>query len=443
MSKTWICLAILYLSQIAYCCFSLDFIEALSSYTLSYDRNINVLYDKSQTRFNLHLTAKKLGKANHLTKFSELNDSLTCPNFDQDPALLCTVFENSLEQFLMMVDHCNLATKQPAVILYNEVKSINNLLKTVLQSTRINQIVYQFHMTTGELFEEYSINHQKTRNTLAFFRNQKFEPTAVGRIAFEKRRNNFHGLEVVAMTAIDVRATYFKEGYKKRASFHENNQTFDVTQEVYGPYQNYFEQLASAFNFTYKIYKRNDGIWFGQLENGSATGMVGNVANGNAEMIASSVVIAPTRSKFVDYLPVMSQEKNSVMISIQNLQTDKDAFSRWTTFFKPFSVNLWIVLIIVAIVWALWLHLTNLTLNKNSNRTSILDWLWVAITANFGRQPMYLPRKHSRLAMFTCLIVGNVIWIGYRAYLISALSVQRPKEYPFTSLEELANSNYK
>ena len=71
--------------------------------------------------------------------------------------------------------------------------------------------------------------------------------------------------------------------------------------------------------------------------------------------------------------------------------------------------------------------------------------LWVAFKANFGGKPPFvLARKNFTLQiiLFTCLLVGSVIWMAYRGSLTSELSVIRVSK-PFDSLESLLESDYK
>ncbi len=435
MRKSVVCLDIMLLCRLSFCCLSSDRFETLKK-TLEFKPFLNVISDKEQPSIQLIQQIKSLSHFNNFIKVIDLDDATIC--HDQVSDLFCPGSNLDLERYLNVTAACNLATKHPTLI----VLSNGVLINSALPSVRIDQQVYQFNSSNGQLIEEYTINKQVTRNILGHMKGNQFQPTKLGMESFHQRRRNFHGLEISAMTGNNIRSSYLKKGYKERATFHENNNTYDVTKELYGPYKHYFDQLALEFNFTYKLYSLTTGGWFVLNKNGSISGILANLVDGSAEMVASAIVLNPTRINYVDYLPVIDREKYSISISHFRNKASGDGHYNWSTFVKPFSLDLWLVLIIIAIVLAMWLHFTSLTLDQDQ-RSSLLDWLWIAITANFGKKPMYLPKNHSRTAVFTCLIVGNVIWIGYRAYLISALSVQQPRAFPFTSLEELSNSNYR
>ena len=72
-----------------------------------------------------------------------------------------------------------------------------------------------------------------------------------------------------------------------------------------------------------------------------------------------------------------------------------------------------------------------------------LENLWLALKANFGGKPSSIHENNSyKISIFSCLLVGSVVWIAYRAEIISELSVLKIK-MPFDSLEDLSQSNYR
>ncbi len=61
--------------------------------------------------------------------------------------------------------------------------------------------------------------------------------------------------------------------------------------------------------------------------------------------------------------------------------------------------------------------------------------LWLAFSANFGGKPATPPKRDdwiNRVWVFTCLLVGSIIFMSYRASLSAALAVQNVK-MPFNS----------
>ena len=63
--------------------------------------------------------------------------------------------------------------------------------------------------------------------------------------------------------------------------------------------------------------------------------------------------------------------------------------------------------------------------------------------ANVGGKPNKIEENTIyQILLFTCLLVGSVIWMAYRASLTSELSV-RKMMFPFNNLETLLVSDYK
>ena len=147
-----------------------------------------------------------------------------------------------------------------------------------------------------------------------------------------------------------------------------------------------------------------------------------------------------TRGQVLDTLPAIEDFK--VGLFIKPIETEKVS---WRTFLNPLSNELWITILIIAVVISC--LLTGIELMFNSNYSSCLPIctsnLWVAFKANFGGKPSFVHKSFTlQIILFTCLLVGSVIWIGYRASLTSKLSVRRVI-MPFNSLESLLESDYK
>ncbi len=66
------------------------------------------------------------------------------------------------------------------------------------------------------------------------------------------------------------------------------------------------------------------------------------------------------------------------------------------------------------------------------------------MVVNVGGKPknqMANKTESNKLVLFTCLLTGTVMWIGYRASLTSELSAKKI-QYPFNSIEELYETDF-
>ena len=71
-----------------------------------------------------------------------------------------------------------------------------------------------------------------------------------------------------------------------------------------------------------------------------------------------------------------------------------------------------------------------------------MDYLWFAFKANFGGSSNQVHQNSSsRIVTFTCLFIGSLIWMVYRASVTSVLSTVKIR-LPFTDLESLYRSDY-
>ena len=142
----------------------------------------------------------------------------------------------------------------------------------------------------------------------------------------------------------------------------------------------------------------------------------------------------------LDLLPAITHGKAQVFIKpIGNEHIS------WTTFLNVFTIELWGTLILVAMLISCLLTSIEKIFDVKDQFSSMnyLKNLWLAFKANFGGKPSSIHQKSSfKISIFYCLLVGNIVWIAYRAEIMSQLSVLKVKK-PFDSLDDLLKSNYR
>ena len=119
----------------------------------------------------------------------------------------------------------------------------------------------------------------------------------------------------------------------------------------------------------------------------------------------------------------------------------------WTVYLKPISANLWLMLVFVAIVISIVLTSIEKWINKSQSQKlffkNLLTNLWIALKANFGGKPGSIIKNNAyQILIFSCLLVGSIFWMAYRASLTSELAVVNFK-LPFNDLESLLVSDYR
>ena len=119
----------------------------------------------------------------------------------------------------------------------------------------------------------------------------------------------------------------------------------------------------------------------------------------------------------------------------------------WTVYLKPISTKLWIMLVFIALVIAIFLTIIEKWINKTQSHKllfkNLLMNLWIALKANFGGKPGSIIKNNAyQIVIFSCLLVGSIFWMAYRASLTSELAVVNLK-LPFDDLESLLVSDYR
>ena len=146
------------------------------------------------------------------------------------------------------------------------------------------------------------------------------------------------------------------------------------------------------------------------------------------------------RSYVLDLLPAITNGKAQVFIKPMG-----NEHISWTTFLNMFTIELWGTLILVAMIISCFLTSIEKTFDVKDQFSFVnyLENLWLAFKANFGGKPSSIHQNSSfKISIFYCLLVGSIVWMFYRAEIMSQLSVLKVKK-PFDSLEDLSKSNYR
>ena len=172
-----------------------------------------------------------------------------------------------------------------------------------------------------------------------------------------------------------------------------------------------------------------------------ASGIVKSVTSGFAEMIVTSMAQTVARSQVMDILPPIISPKAEIFIKVI-----KDEEIYWSLFLHMFPAKVWLALYLVAVIISVILSTIKNVWSEGNESFMILknlmDYLWFAFKANFGGSSNQVHQNFSsRIVTFTCLFIGSLIWMLYRASVTSVLSAEKIK-LPFTDLERLFKSDY-
>ena len=310
----------------------------------------------------------------------------------------------------------------------------------IFENTQINQEVY-FLYPSLDLIEKYIVNDQIIIQRLGHFINDSFIPNTLVEQNFLKRRQDFRGFGMIAMT-VEIESAIEING---NATYFPSNQTYDVTNSIQGSFFDIWNNFETTLNFTTKIYKRNDKIWgVPSKSNGTivlSDGVVNDVWSGKAHVLLSAATIVHARYLVIDYLqPIMTRD-GGIFVKKEDLHEGFDLSVYW----QPFADWTWILILSSSIIVTLCIIF--LWKVSNLTKTNAIKVLVRSLKVNLGTETDGLmPPKNQTTSLkflfFTTLLMGNVIWLTYNGSLLSDLITPKVVK-PFHDLDTLIKSKYR
>ena len=335
----------------------------------------------------------------------------------------------------------------------HEIQYYKNFLLVISQddglldkNEEIN-IDQQFYILTTSLdiYEKYTINAELIQQKLGHFVDGLYIPEEYVEQIFLKRRQNFYGSELIALT--NEIQTYIKIDNLKNAPYFPFNETYDVTGLVQGSTFDIWTILQNNLNFTSKIYSKMNNKWGVPIQhpNGSISvpdGIIKDGMDGLADILLLPLTIMYDRYLVIDYLVPLDRYQTGIFVNKDSIQESID----FEVFHKPFDKWTWTTLISSSLIITITIVLTSKVLNQGKLNCNIfLDIFANSLKANFGNASFTSTTNkfHSRqMAIFVALMTGNIMWIAYNGALLSELIEPRFVK-PFHDLESLAESNYR
>ena len=312
------------------------------------------------------------------------------------------------------------------------------------EETDIDQQIY-FLTPSLDLYEKYTINNQLIQQKLGRFVDGIYIPEEAIEQTFLKRRQNFHGYNLIALT-IGI-GTSIKIENLKNAPYFLSNKTYDVTGLVQGPMFDIWTILQNNLNFTTRFYSRMNNKWGVPIQhpNGSISvpdGIIKDGMDASADILLARLSILYNRYLVIDYLVPLYGLATGIYIDKDSIQDSLD----FEVFRKPFDKWTWTTLISASLIVAISIFLTTKVLIQgNLDYLDFIDIFAKSLKANLGNAS-FTPNTnkfHSRqMAIFVALMTGNIIWISYKGNLLSKL-IEPRLDMPFDDLESLAQSNYR
>ena len=207
--------------------------------------------------------------------------------------------------------------------------------------------------------------------------------------------------------------------------------------DVRGLYGDIFFALQQKLHFQYTIHHQEDNMWGTRQENGSYSGMFGQIQIGKMNWSISDTTMTLERLQFFDFsIPIMRQHRKLVT------RKPHENFD-YLSYLRVFSLQFWIALLVSAIVLILfmfWVLIIN-PIQDQSTFSCLATAFTFIMLSLFGREIFSLDTNRS--GKILCLVVvvwGFLISVSYNAILTSVLasSITVPS---LDSLEDLLVSD--
>ena len=143
----------------------------------------------------------------------------------------------------------------------------------------------------------------------------------------------------------------------------------------------------------------------------------------------------------MDILPTITHSRAEVFIKSVN-----DKGLSWTVFLDPFSGNIWLSVMLIAMVILFLLTFMEIFFDLTNDKSWFVAYLrnlLISMKGNIDGKPSSVEERESyRIVLFVFLFIGAVVGMAYLASITSKLTVTKLK-LPFDDLESLYQSNFK
>ena len=324
-------------------------------------KNPNIFHNNNNTpRNDIH------HKANLVKVFSNLGHTCTY-NYDHNKQT--NIIFTNLNDFKPQ-----LSSETAPILILTQIEEEKDLIKVNLS---IDKQIYFVDEVSWKIYETYTINElqiikylgviQATNSALKegnveFVKSEQYIPF------FEKRRSNFHGVQLNAMVELESPYVYTSvDNFASEVSYFSNNKTYDMTNVIDGVYVDVLHSLEKIHNFSTKLYMRKDREWGvpKSFPNGTVIldGMIKTLVEiDSVDFIWTALDILPARISYVQFLTPLSYDHGGIFIPNQ----EKMNQVHFILYLEPFSLNLWIAILLTDLLIVGLIYITHWFSNSNS-----------------------------------------------------------------------------
>ncbi|XP_067682751.1 glutamate receptor ionotropic, kainate 5-like [Haliotis asinina] len=201
------------------------------------------------------------------------------------------------------------------------------------------------------------------------------------------------------------------------------------------------QELAKQLNFSYRLVEPKDKEW-GRILNGSWTGLVKLLSNGEVDMIVAPMTMTESRATVIDFTVPYFYANSALILSKQDPH-------KWLTLLYLFRHEVLLCILVSLIFSTVFLFLieevTPVRSGADDRPTEMLsrygNILWYHFGALMANGGPYLPKTESGRTVVSCWWLFTVIMAAtYSGNLIAFLTDGRQKP-PFSSLDEMVQQD--
>ncbi|XP_068231750.1 glutamate receptor ionotropic, kainate glr-3-like [Palaemon carinicauda] len=214
----------------------------------------------------------------------------------------------------------------------------------------------------------------------------------------------------------------------------------DVGDKFYvsGPIGNILNILAEGYNFTYVLTQPSDLSWGAKFNNGTWSGMVGQVHRKEADMALGSFGLTWSRFQVVDFSMSFYYDERCI-----TARKGLPVIDPWG-FLLPLSPTVWAGFAGALVLgWAAMLFSTSMPLatsfRRKTNLAPTLFFQHVRILLNQGIPKRFARRGYQRLIFGSWMLVVLMVLFSYTGNLVSLLALRYIPQ-PIQSIKKLISS---
>ena len=193
--------------------------------------------------------------------------------------------------------------------------------------------------------------------------------------------------------------------------------------------------LSMHLNITLSTYEPEDQNWGTSFDNGTVTGLIGEIANQKADISAALLTSTSTRSLFMDFSLALAGERVTIV-----RKNPESKSLNWFAFLRVLRPDTWAVTASFILTTAALLYLT-FTLCHRIEGYSLGKTLAMALLMIIQKDnPIEVTQMSARILLFSTSITAFLIY-GFYTGLLTSIMTFKDTATPIRTLQDVYDNN--